>query len=208
MNSSVCRAWVSLKEATSIPGELSPSISGTRRDGFLRECNDSAQFGLRTAQVLLLLRLLSHSAEALSVLSRNGYCRPPDRIGSDCTEIAVCSVFSKGCGRFKVCALAQRQPICLLAKGRISRCSEQERTMPMTAYTKLLPTPPVTPEARSESRSSASTTEPRVAGAAVYWGDRLTLIFWLFCFVLMLTMQLVEALHRLVLLLLGRCPTH
>lgn len=76
--------------------------------------------------------------------------------------------------------------------------------MPMTAHTKLPPTPSPTPEARSESRSSASTTEPRVAGAAVYWGDRLTLKFWLFCFGLMLTMHLVETLHRFVLFLLGR----
>lgn len=74
----------------------------------------------------------------------------------------------------------------------------------MTAYTKLLPTPPVAPEARSEPRSSASPTEAKVAGPTIYWGDRLSLKFWLFCFGLMLTMHLVEALHRFVLFLLGR----
>jgi hypothetical protein len=42
-----------------------------------------------------------------------------------------------------------------------------------------------------------------MATSQVYWGDRLTLKFWLFCFALMAAMHLVEALHRLVLFLLG-----
>jgi hypothetical protein len=74
----------------------------------------------------------------------------------------------------------------------------------MTAHTKLLPMPPMSPEVQPESRPSASTNGVKVAGPAAYWGDRLTLKFWLFCFGLMLAMLLVEALHRFVLLLLGR----
>lgn len=77
----------------------------------------------------------------------------------------------------------------------------------MTTPTKLPPMPFVRLEAQPESRPSASAKETKVAGPAVYWGDHLTLKFWLFCFGLMLTMHLVEALHRLVLLLLGRSPT-
>lgn len=76
----------------------------------------------------------------------------------------------------------------------------------MTAQTKLPQMPPVTPEARPEPRSPASTKETKVAGPSVYWGDRLALKFWLFCFGLMLAMNLVEALHRLVLFLMGRSP--
>jgi hypothetical protein len=101
-------------------------------------------------------------------------------------------------------ALAQRQPICEQANGRIYRCSEQQRAMPMTAKTKLPELSLVTPEARPESRPSTSTKEAKVAGPTVYWGDRLMLRFWFFCFGLMLAMNLVEALHRFVLLLLGR----
>lgn len=69
----------------------------------------------------------------------------------------------------------------------------------MTAHTKLSPAPSPAPEARSESRPSTSSTEARAAGSTGYWGDRLTLVFWLFCVGLMLTMLLVEALHRFVL---------
>jgi hypothetical protein len=76
----------------------------------------------------------------------------------------------------------------------------------MTAQTKLPQMLPVTPEARPESQSPASTKDAKVAGPSVYWGDRLTLKFWLFCFGLMLAMHLVEALHRLVLFLMGRSP--
>jgi hypothetical protein len=74
----------------------------------------------------------------------------------------------------------------------------------MTAQTKLPEMSPVTPEARPKSRPPASMKEATVAGPTVYWGDRLTLKFWLFCFGLMLAMNLVEALHRLVLFLMGR----
>ena len=76
----------------------------------------------------------------------------------------------------------------------------------MTAQTKLPQMPPVPPEARPESPSPASTKETKVAGPSVYWGDRLTLKFWLFCFGLMLAMNLLDALHRLVLFLMGRSP--
>jgi hypothetical protein len=76
----------------------------------------------------------------------------------------------------------------------------------MTAQTKLPQMPPVIPEARPQSRPPASTKEAKVAGPNVYWGDRLTLKFWLFCFGLMLAMNLVEALHRFVLFLIGRSP--
>jgi hypothetical protein len=55
--------------------------------------------------------------------------------------------------------------------------------------------------------STTSTREAKVAGPSVYWGDRLTLLFWFFCFGLMLAMNLIEALHRLVFFLLGRSPT-
>jgi len=74
----------------------------------------------------------------------------------------------------------------------------------MTAQTKFPQmSPVVTLEARPESRSPASTKETKVASPSVYWGDRLTLKFWLFCFGLMLAMNLVEALHRFVLFLMG-----
>jgi hypothetical protein len=76
----------------------------------------------------------------------------------------------------------------------------------MTSQTKLPQMPPVNPEARPESRSPASTKEAKVAGPSVYWGDRLTLKFWFFCFGLLLAIHLVEALQRLVLFLMGRSP--
>lgn len=76
----------------------------------------------------------------------------------------------------------------------------------MTTQTKLPQMPPVNPETRPESRSPASTKEAMAASPSVYWGDRLTLKFWLFCFGLMLAMHLVEALHRVFLLLMGRSP--
>jgi hypothetical protein len=78
--------------------------------------------------------------------------------------------------------------------------------MSMTAQTNLPQMPPLVLEVRPESRPSTSTKEAKVAGPAVYCGDRLTLKFWLFCFGLMLAMNLIEALHRLVLFLMGRSP--
>jgi hypothetical protein len=74
----------------------------------------------------------------------------------------------------------------------------------MTAQTKLPQMPPAIPEARPEARPPASTKEAKVAGPSVYWGDRLTLKFWFCCFGLMLAIHLFEALHRLVLFLMGR----
>jgi hypothetical protein len=76
----------------------------------------------------------------------------------------------------------------------------------MTAQAKPPRMPAVSPEVRSEPRPPAPPKEAESAGPRVYWGDRLTLKFWLFCFGLMLAMNLVEALHRLVLFLLGRSP--
>lgn len=70
----------------------------------------------------------------------------------------------------------------------------------MTAQTKLPPIPPVSPE----TKPSASPKEAKVSGSPVYWGDRLALKIWLFCFALMLAMNLVEAIHRFVLFLMGR----
>ncbi len=76
----------------------------------------------------------------------------------------------------------------------------------MTVQTKIPPMPPVSPEAPPESRPSSATKEAQLAGPSAYRGDRLTLKFWLFCFGLLLAMNLVEALHRLVLFLMGRSP--
>lgn len=81
---------------------------------------------------------------------------------------------------------------------------QQQRVMPMTAQIELPQKPLMSAEAGSKSRPPASTKEVKVAGPTVYWGDRLTLIFWLFCFGLMFAMNLIEALHRLVLFLIGR----
>ncbi len=44
--------------------------------------------------------------------------------------------------------------------------------------------------------------EPR---ARAYWGDRLTIRFWLFCFAVMAGMNLIEAVHRM-LLFFSRTP--
>jgi hypothetical protein len=37
------------------------------------------------------------------------------------------------------------------------------------------------------------------ARARAYWGDRLTIRFWLFCFAVMAGMNLIEAVHRMLL---------
>ncbi len=73
----------------------------------------------------------------------------------------------------------------------------------MTAQSKLPQILTVTPEASPKSRPCASEKDTKVVTPSVYWGDRLTLKFWLFCFGLMFAMNLVEALHRLVLFLMG-----
>jgi hypothetical protein len=62
----------------------------------------------------------------------------------------------------------------------------------MTAPTKLPPMLSATPDARPESRSPTPTKGTKGAGRGVYWGDRLTLIFWLLCFGLMLAINLFE----------------
>jgi hypothetical protein len=76
----------------------------------------------------------------------------------------------------------------------------------MTAQTKLPPVPPVNPEVRPEPRSISPKKETKVACRGVYWGDRLTLIFWLLCFGLMLAINLIEFFQWLVLFLVGRSP--
>jgi hypothetical protein len=40
----------------------------------------------------------------------------------------------------------------------------------------------------------------------VYWGDRLTLWFWICCFVLMLAINVVDAVQRFVLFVMNRPP--
>jgi hypothetical protein len=74
----------------------------------------------------------------------------------------------------------------------------------MSTQTKLPQKTLVAPETRQEPRPQAATPETKVARSSTYWGDRITLLFWLFCFGLMLMMSLVEALHRFVLYLMGR----
>jgi hypothetical protein len=78
--------------------------------------------------------------------------------------------------------------------------------MPMTAQAKHPQMPAIRPETRSEPRPLNPPKEAVSAGPKVYWGDRLALKFWLFCFGLLAAIHLVEALHRLVLFLMGRSP--
>jgi hypothetical protein len=76
----------------------------------------------------------------------------------------------------------------------------------MAAQTKLPPMPSVKPEARPVSQSPAPTKEIKATGRGVYWGDRLTLNFWLLCFGLMFGINVIEGLYWMVLSLLGRAP--
>ncbi|MHB1423712.1 MAG: hypothetical protein ACYC3I_11065 [Gemmataceae bacterium] len=76
----------------------------------------------------------------------------------------------------------------------------------MNTQTKLPRTPPGNSEARPQSRPAAPPKDADALGSKVYWGDRLTFKFWLFCFGLMAAINLVEALHRFVLFLMGRPP--
>jgi hypothetical protein len=73
----------------------------------------------------------------------------------------------------------------------------------MTAKTARPPQPLVRPEAQPAPRPSAAANKAEQTRPQVYWGDRLTLFFWLFCFGLMVAMNLVDAVHRLVLPLLN-----
>lgn len=150
----------------------------------------------------------SRGAEVSLEISRNGYCQPSGHTRSDYAEGAVCSVLSKGCARIRrLCPRAAAAHLQMGGTVVSAIASKQQRITPMTAHTKLPSTPSVTPEARAESQSPASTKEAKVAGPAVYWGDRLALKFWIICFGLMLTMHLVEALHRLVFLMMSHSPT-
>jgi hypothetical protein len=74
----------------------------------------------------------------------------------------------------------------------------------MTALAKHPRMPPISPETCSEPRPLNPPKKAEPAGPKVYWGDRLALKFWLFCFGLMFAINLIEALHRLVLFLMGR----
>jgi hypothetical protein len=65
-----------------------------------------------------------------------------------------------------------------------------------------------TPTAKKvESNAVSSAAAPQKAvqhpRARAYWGDRFTIRFWLFCFAVMAGMNLIEAVHRMILFLLG-----
>lgn len=77
----------------------------------------------------------------------------------------------------------------------------------MTTQTTLSPKLPE----KTEAKSSAATPPPPphiapVVPAQAYWGDRWTLLFWLFCFALMAGMNLFEAIHRFVRYLVENSP--
>lgn len=74
----------------------------------------------------------------------------------------------------------------------------------MPTKTEPSPLPPVSPETQPTSRPLVPPKNAEVTGPKAYWGDRLTLNFWLFCFALMLAMELVGAIHRLFLFVMGR----
>ena len=78
--------------------------------------------------------------------------------------------------------------------------------MPVNTQTKLPRTPPEIPEAPPQARPSVLPKPAKAVGPKAYWGDRLTLKFWLFCFGLMVAINLVEALYRFVLFLMVRSP--
>ena len=75
--------------------------------------------------------------------------------------------------------------------------------MRVSTQTEHRPTPTLSPSTRVQAKSLAPPKNDQPAEPPVYWGDRLTLKFWLFCFGLMVAMNLVEALHRFVLFLMG-----
>jgi hypothetical protein len=76
----------------------------------------------------------------------------------------------------------------------------------MTAKTELPAPPPVSPETRPASRSRTAGKNAEEAGPRAYWGDRLTLKFWLFCFAVMLAMNVLDALQRFIRFLLNGAP--
>lgn len=73
----------------------------------------------------------------------------------------------------------------------------------MTAHTLIPPAPSGDVETKPESSPAALQKTAQVSPARAYWGDRLTIKFWLFCFALMAAMNLVEAAHRFMLYLFG-----
>jgi hypothetical protein len=72
----------------------------------------------------------------------------------------------------------------VLPQGTVGKVPSKPVSPPM-------PSPKAAPEARP----------------SVYWGDRLTIWFWIFCFLLMMAMNLFEAVHRFVLYLVGISPS-
>lgn len=70
---------------------------------------------------------------------------------------------------------------------------------------------PQAPPGKVETKPAASPQAPQKAvpqaRPSVYWGDRFTIRFFLFCFGLMAAMNLVEAVHRFVLYVLGGSPS-
>ncbi|HEY7423519.1 MAG TPA: hypothetical protein VH682_04685 [Gemmataceae bacterium] len=74
----------------------------------------------------------------------------------------------------------------------------------MPAKTEPSPLPSVSPETRPVSHPIIPPKNAGTTGPRAYWGDRLTLNFWLFCFGLMLAMELVGAIHRLILFVMSR----
>jgi hypothetical protein len=66
---------------------------------------------------------------------------------------------------------------------------------------------PQAPSGKVETKPTSSPKAPQQAvpeaRPSVYWGDRFTIRFWLFCFALMTAMNLVDAVHRFVLYVLG-----
>lgn len=82
----------------------------------------------------------------------------------------------------------------------------EERMITVSTQTKLPRTAPKKLEAQPQSLLAAANAAPSEK-RKTYWGDRLTLQFWLLCFGLMLAMNLVEAVHRLVLFWIERFST-
>ena len=77
----------------------------------------------------------------------------------------------------------------------------------MSPQTKTPQKPIMISEARLKPQPPPATNEALVSSPRPYWGDRMTLLFWLFCFGLMLAMNVIEAIHRFVVFLMAANPT-
>jgi hypothetical protein len=82
----------------------------------------------------------------------------------------------------------------------------ERRMRLVSTQTKLLRTSPKEPETQPQSPPAATENAVQSSRQKTYWGDRLTLKIWLLCFGLMLAMNLVEAIHQIILFLIGRFP--